>query len=56
MKKNREKIFRNVEVDPISGEYFIQIPEELMNELEWYEDTEIQFNLEGSDLILSEVR
>lgn len=56
MKKNHDKIFRRIEIDPVSGEYFIQIPESLMNELEWYEDTEIEFVLEGSDLILSEVR
>jgi len=27
----------------------------MINELSWYEDTEIVFNLDGKDIILSEV-
>jgi hypothetical protein len=55
MKKNSEDIFRLIEIDPITGQYFIEIPEEIMNELEWYEDTRIKFTLDGSEVILSEV-
>ena len=54
MKKNSGEIFEPVEVDPISGEYFIKIPEEVMNELSWYEDTEINFYIDGNEVILSE--
>ena len=54
MKKNSGDIFESIEVDPVSGDYFIKIPEEIMNELEWYEDTEICFNLDGNEIILSE--
>ena len=54
MKKNSGDIFASIEIDPISGQYFITIPEQIMNDLEWYEDTEISFNLEGNELILSE--
>lgn len=54
MKKNFGDIFSPIEIDPISGQYFITIPEQIMNDLEWYEDTEISFNLEGNELILSE--
>lgn len=54
MKKNSGDIFRPVEVDPITGEYFIKIPEQIINELSWYEDTEVNFYLEGDDIILSE--
>lgn len=54
MKKNSgDKIFP-IEVDPINGHYFITIPEWIINELSWYEDTQIQFNLDGKELILSE--
>lgn len=54
MKKNSGEIFEPVEVDPISGEYFIKIPEQVMNELSWYEDTEIRFQIDGNEVILSE--
>ena len=55
MKKNSENIFESIEVDPISGEYYITIPEEVINELEWYEDTQIKFVIDGNEVILSEV-
>ena len=54
MKKNSGDIFSPIEIDPISGQYFITIPEQIMNELEWYEDTEIKFTLDGNEVILSE--
>jgi hypothetical protein len=54
MKKNSGDIFEPIEVDPISGDYFIKIPEQIMNELSWYEDTQICFTLDGDDVILSE--
>lgn len=54
MKKNSEEIFGDVEVDAISGEYYITIPEEVINELSWYEDTKISFSIEGNEVILTE--
>lgn len=54
MKKNSGENFQPLQVDPISGEYYLVIPEWAVNELSWYEDTEIEINVEGSDLILTE--
>jgi hypothetical protein len=54
MKKNSGENFQSLQVDAITGEYYLTIPEWIVNELSWYEDTEILFNLEGSDLILTE--
>lgn len=54
MKKKSGEEKRSIEVDPISGDYSIKLPEWIVNELSWYEDTEISFILEGTDLILSE--
>lgn len=54
MKKNFGEIFESLQIDPISGEYFLTIPESIVNELSWYEDTEISFKLEGNDVVLSE--
>jgi hypothetical protein len=54
MKKNSGEIFEPVQVDPISGDYYLIIPESIANELSWYEDTEISFKVEGNDVILTE--
>ena len=54
MRKKSGEEKRPIEVDPITGEYSIKIPEWMINELSWYEDTEITFNLDGNDIILSE--
>ena len=54
MKKNSGKNFEVLQVDPISGEYYVVIPEWIVNELSWYEDSEIGFSLEGTDLVLTE--
>lgn len=55
MKKNSGDIFESIEIDPITGDYFIHIPEQVMNELEWYEETKIKFLIEGNEVILTEV-
>ena len=54
MKKNSEEIFDFIQVDPITGKYFITVPEQIMNELSWYEDTEIKIRLEGDEIVISE--
>ena len=54
MRKNSGEIFESVQVDPISGDYYVIIPESVANELSWYEDTEISFKIEGNDVILTE--
>ena len=54
MKKNSSENFRPLQVDPINGEYYVTIPECIVNDLEWYEDTEIQFIIDGKEIILSE--
>jgi len=54
MKKNPEKNFAVVEVDPITGDYFARIPEWMMTELGWYEDTEVKVILEGNEIVITE--
>lgn len=54
MKKNPEENFQPIQVNPITGEYYVTIPEWIMNELSWYEDTEVALKLEGTDLVISE--
>ena len=54
MKKNPDKNFGTIEVNPLSGEYYIKIPEWMMDDLSWYEDTDIQILLEGNEILLRE--
>lgn len=54
MKKKSGDEILPLEVDPISGQYYITIPEWVVNELSWYEDTQIKINLDGQDVILTE--
>lgn len=54
MKKNSGENIQFIQVDPINGEYYIVVPEWIMNELSWYEDTQVKFSLEGNDLIITE--
>lgn len=55
MKKKSEEIFESLQIDTITGQYFITIPEQIINELSWYEDSIIKISLEGSDLVLTEI-
>ena len=54
MKKNLEENRQLLQVDPVSGEYYVVIPEWIVNEFAWYEDTEIKLKVDGGELILSE--
>ena len=54
MKKNPAENFTSVEVDPVTGEYFTIIPEWLLNEMNWYEGTELNFALEDGIIVLTE--
>lgn len=54
MKKKFENIFESIEVDPITGKYFLFIPEEVMNEMSWYEDTTLKISIEYNEVVLTE--
>ena len=54
MKKNSGEIFDLIQVDPITGEYFIVVPEQIINDLSWYEDTEVKIRLEGDEIVIAE--
>lgn len=56
MKKNLEENRQLLQIDPVSGEYYLVIPECIVNEFSWYEDTEIDLEVDGSELILRECK
>ena len=56
MEKNPDKNFTTVEVDPATDEYCVKIPEWIINDMGWYEGTELEWNVEGNEIILKEIK
>ena len=55
MKKNFDEIYSTIEIDPVTDRYHMTIPEEVVNELDWYEDLVLKWNIDSSgDIILTE--
>ena len=53
MRKNSEQNICPIEIDPVTDEYRIRIPEWLLNDMGWYEGTELQW-IQDSDIICIE--
>jgi bifunctional DNA-binding transcriptional regulator/antitoxin component of YhaV-PrlF toxin-antitoxin module len=56
MQKNPGENFTTVEVDPITGEYYVTIPEWILNEYGWYEGTMVNIEVEGNCIVITEVK
>ena len=54
MQKNSEKIFSEVEVDPVTGDYYVTEPEVILNEMQWYEGTTLRWLVDGNEIVLAE--
>jgi len=54
MLKNFSEIFTTIEVDTVTGEYYTIIPEQIINELNLYEESEIEWNVDGDEAIIKE--
>jgi len=53
MRKNSEQNICPIEIDPVTDEYKITIPEWLLNDMGWYEGMELQW-IQDSDIICIE--
>ena len=52
---NRDKRFIvELQEDVASGELIATIPQQILNEMDWYEGTELEWVMEGDELILRE--
>jgi bifunctional DNA-binding transcriptional regulator/antitoxin component of YhaV-PrlF toxin-antitoxin module len=56
MQKNFEENFTDIKVNPITDEYHVTIPEWVINELGWYEDTVVEWVIDGNELFLKEIK
>lgn len=55
MQKNPEENITTVEVDPVTGEYFVTIPEWIVSEYGWYEGTQVNMEVDGGAIIITEI-
>ena len=54
MQKNFQENFGSIEVDDYTNDYYVRIPEWMINEFNWYEGTEINIRVDGDDIIINE--
>ena len=55
MQKNPEQNLTTIEVDPVTGEYYVPVPEWIISEFGWYEGTELNMEVDGDAILISEV-
>ena len=54
MQKNSGGYITSIEVDTVTGEYRAIIPEWIINEMGWYEDTNLTWKIDDDDVIITE--
>ena len=54
MQKNFQENFGSVEVDDYTHEYYVKIPEWIINEMNWYDGTEINIKLDDGNIVITE--
>ena len=54
MQKNSGGFITSIEVDTVTGEYRAIIPEWIINEMGWYEDTNLSWKIDDDDVIITE--
>ena len=54
MEKNRAENFTTVEIDPVSGEHYVIIPEWICDEKQWFEGTEVNIEVEVDGIVITE--
>ena len=54
MQKNSGGQITSIEISNISGEYCAIIPEWIINEMGWYEDTKLSWKIDDDNVIMTE--
>ena len=55
MQKNPQENFTTVEIDPVTGEHYLTIPECISDENGWYEGTEVNIEVDGDSIVITDV-
>ena len=55
MQKNPQENFSTIEIDQVTGEHYLIIPEWILDEKGWYEGTELNIEVENDCLLISDI-
>ena len=55
MKKNPAENFTTIEIDPVTGEHYVIIPEWICDENGWYEGVEVNIEVENDCIIIRDL-
>ena len=55
MQKNSGENLTTVEVDPVTGEYVVKVPEWIISEFGWFEGTEVNMEVDGDSILITEL-
>lgn len=55
MQKNPAENFTTIEIDPVTGEHLLTIPEWICDEKGWYEGTEVNIEVENDCIIIKDL-
>ena len=53
--KRDNRFIVEVQEDVSTGDLFVPIPEQILNDMGWYEGTELSMVVEGGEIIIREV-
>ena len=54
MRKNLDELKTTIEINPTTGEYYTIIPEWVINDQGWYEGTNLQFDVDADEILITE--
>ena len=55
MQKNPAENFSTIEIDPLSGEHYVIVPEWILDEKGWYEGTEVNIEVENDCISIKDL-
>ena len=55
MQKNRAENFTTIEIDQVTGEHYVIIPEWILDEKGWYEGTEVNIEVENNCIVITDI-
>ena len=55
MQKNRAENFTTIEIDQVTGEHYVIIPEWILDEQGWYEGTEVNIEVENNCIVITDI-
>lgn len=55
MKKNPSENLTTIEIDPVSGEYYINLPQWMLDERGWYEGIDVNLEFENDYIMITEI-